>query len=123
MFEHTDKDNPHFHMIIQDPRGDLENRYSFDEVLRSVIPKLKPKHATHSNLDNRRLISNDSWCLQEYYNNGNYDLEKYLSKEFNRNEGAAKAHLDNFSTINVDGVEFGLRYEKVYPEIRILTAQ
>ena len=115
VLELSDSYNPHFHLIIRDPHGDLENRYSLKEALRWVIPKIKTRRLIGSNSNTKQLIGSNSYHLQEYYcdsDGDHYILEEYLTKELM--QYGTREKLDNFSTLNIDGAEFGIRDRRNY---------
>ena len=82
IMEHFDKSNPHFHIIIRDPRGDLESRCRLEDVLIQAIPKIGERFRVDPDDIIPPLISPNCWKLQKYWNDGEGSLEHYLSKEF-----------------------------------------
>jgi len=117
VLESAENHNPHIHMIIRDPFGDLEQRYTLEESLNFVIPKLKcraPSSCGRSS-STASFIGHESWCLQKYYPDR---LETYLSKMFEANGYWHNSPLDNIAMLGPDGLLFGYR-EEVRPDIRL----
>lgn len=103
------KHNPHFHVLIRDPNGDLENNRTFDEAVKRSLPKIKSWDLKESKYKGRQLIGSDSYNIQEYYNNGDNQLEYYMTKEMQWAGCSIKDKLNNVSPLNADGALFGGR--------------
>lgn len=106
VLENAHRHNPHFHIIIRDPNGDLELKYSLREAISIYLPKTK----CNPYASNGPLVGSKSWDLQECYNHESIDnrLEEYLAKDVDiRGYWNNNKPLDNIAILSVDGAAFG----------------
>ena len=92
----------HYHIIFTDSENDLPGTHEFDENVRGCITKLKSKHNK-----NRLLTEEGGWKLQDYSNNGDNDLETYVTKNFECTKMTADEAFNSIGLLGVDGVTFG----------------
>lgn len=97
------KRNPHFHVLIRDPNGDLEKQRSFDEALTRSLPKIKSWSLAESKESGNELIGDNSYNLQDYCNDGSNRLEYYMTKEMKRAGVSVIDKLKYVSPLNADG--------------------
>jgi hypothetical protein len=113
MMENAEMHNPHFHIIIRNPNGDLEQKYTVEEAVKMVLPKLVCwQESNKGKLDDKRkpFVDANSWKLQTYSNtSGESYLEAYLAKSMGDSGYWHNHPLDNIGVLTIDGVEFGMR--------------
>ena len=104
VLENSCGENPHFHIIIRDLKGDLENKCSVGDALEAVLPRIKTSFGDKTS---KRLIGTKSYCLQNYFNDGSSRLEQYLAKEFAASPSMRiSTRLNNIALLNEDGARF-----------------
>jgi hypothetical protein len=96
----------HFHTIIRDVRGDLPSYHVMNTMIATVISKItgkgsskegkklmkakkvkeaiKAKNSKRPKKPKKRLIGDECWLLQDYYNKGDSRLEGYLGEMHDR---------------------------------------
>ena len=118
ILESAEIHNPHVHIIIRGPLGDLEHEYPLELSIKIKLPKVKcltPVTPLSRSTTTESFIGRESWHLQDYYRES---LEEYLSKSFNTEGYWHNDPLDNVSTLTSDGVLFGIR-EDWQPDINL----
>ncbi len=102
----------HFHIIIRDLRNDLGTLEEFREKVKIAVNKLY--YETYQIIDGNKqlarapLVIPEAWDLQEYYNEGDDQLEKYVTKTVNAFRSYDKNNDQvGISNLTGDGFEFG----------------
>jgi hypothetical protein len=108
----------HYHAILRENGTKLPNKNDFDKILEECILKIKsqPKYSSSSIYDDNqnvvteqkmRLVANDGYDLQEYYNNQDNKLEKYITKNFELSKLTITEAINSYDLITKDSITFG----------------
>jgi len=100
--ERTKSGTLHYHLVFNENNAVLPEYDEFYELVFTCMNKIKVNHKS-----TRRITDDKGWDLQEYFNNGDSDFEKYITKNFECSAFNAIEAFNSIGVISYDKVEFG----------------